>query len=105
MHRLLGRKTPLQWQFDELQKNRFNPRHATATDRSTVTRLVYLYPKVVGLWKANPDVLLMDCTYKTHRFKMPSLNSCGITGGNRVIQLGLVFLSSEKESEYSWVLE
>ena len=35
---------------------------------------------------------------------MPLLNICGVTGGNKVIQLGLVFLSSEKENDYSWVL-
>ncbi|KAI1002852.1 hypothetical protein K3495_g5350 [Podosphaera aphanis] len=36
---------------------------------------------------------------------MPLLNICGVTGGNKVIQLGLVFLSSEKENDYSWVLQ
>ncbi|KAI1007493.1 hypothetical protein K3495_g746 [Podosphaera aphanis] len=35
---------------------------------------------------------------------MPLLNICGVTGGNKVIQLGLVLLSSEKKNDYSWVL-
>ncbi|KAI1000616.1 hypothetical protein K3495_g7581 [Podosphaera aphanis] len=36
---------------------------------------------------------------------MPLLNICGVTGGNKLIQLGLAFLSSEKENDYSWVLQ
>ncbi|RKF57084.1 hypothetical protein GcC1_192003 [Golovinomyces cichoracearum] len=35
---------------------------------------------------------------------MPLLNIYGVTGGNKVIQLGLVFLSGKKESDYYWVL-
>jgi transposase-like protein len=33
---------------------------------------------------------------------MPLLNICAITGNNMVIQVGLVFLSSEKEADYIW---
>jgi hypothetical protein len=33
---------------------------------------------------------------------MPLLNICAITGNNIVIQVGLVFLSGEKEGDYNW---
>jgi hypothetical protein len=56
----------------------------------------------LALWKEHPDILLLDCTYKTNRFNMPLLNICSITGNNMVIQIGLVFLSSEKEADYNW---
>jgi MULE transposase domain len=36
---------------------------------------------------------------------MPLLNICGITGSNKVIQIGLVFLSAEKEEDYNWALD
>jgi hypothetical protein len=36
---------------------------------------------------------------------MPLLNICGITRNNQVIQLGLCFLASETEVDYSWVIE
>ncbi|KAI0992813.1 hypothetical protein K3495_g15371 [Podosphaera aphanis] len=36
---------------------------------------------------------------------MPLLKVCGVTGGSKVNQLGLVFLPSEKENDYSWVLQ
>jgi len=56
------------------------------------------------MFKQHPDVLLLDSTYKTNRFNMPLLNICGITGGNKVFQARLVFLSRETESDYNWAM-
>jgi hypothetical protein len=36
---------------------------------------------------------------------MPLLNICGISGNNKVIQIGLVFLSSEKKADYRWAIQ
>jgi hypothetical protein len=36
---------------------------------------------------------------------MPLLNICAITGNNMVIQVGLVFLSGEKESDHDWAMD
>jgi len=36
---------------------------------------------------------------------MPLLNICGISGNNRVIQVGLAFLSGEKRGDYTWALQ
>jgi hypothetical protein len=36
---------------------------------------------------------------------MPLLNICAITGNNMVIQVGLAFLSGEKESDYNWAID
>jgi len=54
--------------------------------------------------RANPDVLLMDCTYKTNRFRLPLLNICAITGQGQIIQVGLCFLCAEKEEDYNWAM-
>ena len=35
---------------------------------------------------------------------MPLLNICVITGGNKVLQIALAFLSNEKEDSYNWVM-
>jgi hypothetical protein len=36
---------------------------------------------------------------------MPLLNICAITGNNMVIQVGLAFLSGEKEADYNWAMD
>jgi hypothetical protein len=61
-----------------------------------------MHPTSLILWKENPDILLLDCTYKTNRYNMPFLNICAVTGNNMVIQVGLAFLSGERESDYNW---
>ncbi|RKF57175.1 hypothetical protein GcC1_191029 [Golovinomyces cichoracearum] len=99
----LGGMSPLQWLLQELQACGFNPKYETNDDNS-LTKLMYLHPQSLLLWKNNPDILLINCTYKTNRLIMPLLNNCGVTGGNKVIQLGLVFLFGGKESDYDWVL-
>ena len=36
---------------------------------------------------------------------MALLNICAITGGNKVVQIGLVFLRRETEADYDWALD
>jgi hypothetical protein len=50
------------------------------------------------------DIILMDCTYKTNRFKMPLLNIVGCTNLNTTFEVGMIFLSAEKEEDYAWGL-
>jgi hypothetical protein len=44
----------------------------------------------------------MDSTYKTNRFNMPLLNIYAVTSNNKVIQVGLCFISGEKEVDYDF---
>ena len=56
------------------------------------------------LWK-NPEVLLMDCTYKTNRYRMPLLVIAGHTSIGTTFIVALAFLSGEDAEDYKWVLE
>ena len=49
----------------------------------------------------HPDIILIDYTYKTNRFRMPLLNFCAVTGNRKTIQVALYFLSGEKEVDYA----
>ena len=51
----------------------------------------------------NPEVLTIDTTYKTNRFRMPLINIIRITGMNRNFYTVSVFLTSEKEEEYDMI--
>jgi len=86
----------------ELQDTGFNPQHYPET--GPLQRLFFIHPTSIILWKQHPDVLLLDCTYKTNRYGMPLLNICAISDNNMVIQVGLAFISGEKEVDYTWVL-
>ncbi|KAI8563231.1 hypothetical protein RHMOL_Rhmol03G0096200 [Rhododendron molle] len=55
--------------------------------------------------RAFPRVLLMDCTYKTNRYRFPLLQIVGITSTERTFSVAFAFINREKEENYTWVLE
>jgi hypothetical protein len=44
-----------------------------------VQRLFFAHKKQVELLRANPDVVMMDCTYRTNRYGLPLLHILGST--------------------------
>ncbi len=51
----------------------------------------------------NPEVLTIDATYKTNRFRIPLVNIIGMTGMNRNFYTTSIFLAGEKEEDYDMV--
>jgi hypothetical protein len=66
--------------------------------------LFLAHQKQIKLLHANPDVLLMDCTYRTNRYKLPLLHILGCTNLQTFFSAGFCFLSSETEMDYYWAV-
>ena len=49
----------------------------------------------------NPEVLVLDATYKINRFRMLLVNIIKMTGMNRNFYTASVFLAGEKENNYN----
>jgi hypothetical protein len=101
----LGGLTPIQWLKEQLDLQGYYNCIDIDPASNKVTRLFYIHPTAIELWKKHPDCLLLDCTYKTNRFNMPLLNVCRVTGKNKTPQLALCFLSGEKNVNYKWALK
>ena len=99
----LGGKNPIQWLVDELEKLGYFFQYDT-DEENRVTRFFFAHPQCIKLLKQNPDIILMDCTYKTNRFNMPLVNIYGSAGNNMTPQIACAFLGGEKEEDYTWVL-
>lgn len=69
-----------------------------------VTHMFFALCEAVEVFKQNPDVVLMDCTYRTNTFNMPLLNMVGVTGMNTTIHLAQAFLRGEEQGDYEWAL-
>ena len=69
-----------------------------------VQNLFFAHQKQVELLLANPDVLLMDCTYRTNRYKLPLLHILGCTNLQTFFSAGFCFLSSETQADYHWAI-
>ena len=70
-----------------------------------ISYLFFTYPKSIELFKWYYDILLLDCTYKTNRFKMPLLNIVGVNGLGDNFHVGFAFLSAEEERDYLWAIQ
>lgn len=52
--------------------------HAMQVDKDNRTRFLFIaYPESIKLARANQDVILVDCTYKTNKFELPLLHIVG----------------------------
>ena len=70
-----------------------------------LTHLYILHRLHERLLRANSEVLILDSTYRTNRYKMPLVNIVGITPCNKSFFAGSAFLPSEKVLDYEWVFE
>jgi len=71
-------------------------------------RVIHLFSATstqIQMAKQMNTVILLDCTYKTNRFKMPLLNFVLVTDLNTSFICALCFLKEEKLSDYQWALE
>jgi len=53
----------------------------------------------------NSEVLIMDCTYKTNKYKMPLLIITGVTSLNTSYYIAFCFMKGESFDDYVWVME
>jgi hypothetical protein len=65
----------------------------------------FIHPDSLLYLRAYPEVLLLDCTYKTNKYSMPLLDMIGIDAIGRSFCIAFIFLSDESEEDYMWALE
>lgn len=66
--------------------------------------VIFAHPRSLQYVKNYPEVLLLDCTYKTNKFKMPLLDIVGVDACQRSFCIAFSFLSGEEEEDFTWVL-
>ncbi|CAJ0836910.1 6421_t:CDS:2, partial [Entrophospora sp. SA101] len=100
--RLDGR-TPIQALFDKLQESDFEFDYQR-DHQNHITHLFFAHRISIALTRTYPVVLLLDCTYKTNRYRMLLLNVVGMTSFNTTFFSCFAFLKDEKEADYEWAL-
>jgi hypothetical protein len=69
-----------------------------------ITHLFFIRKSFETLIKSNHEVILMNCIYKTNRFKMSSLIIFDQTTLHINFYIVFVFLIKKIFSDYAWVL-
>lgn len=70
-----------------------------------VTAVMFAHPDSLAYLQAYPDILLLDCTYKTNKHRMPLLDMIGVDACQKSFCIGFAFLSGETEEDYIWALD
>ncbi|KAL2104883.1 hypothetical protein VUR80DRAFT_9410 [Thermomyces stellatus] len=69
-----------------------------------VTAVLFAHPGSLAYLQAYPDLLFLDCTYKTNKYGMPLLDMIGVDACQRSFCIAFAFLSGETE-DYIWALD
>ncbi len=85
---------------DQLEAAQFHWKVRT-THQGHITHLLFTAHESIRLYKRYPEMLLLDCAYKTNQFKMLLLNMRGITGMNTTFYVGFAFICTEQESNFA----
>jgi len=99
----LNGRTPIQTLLYELQEAQ-SPCDFELDMNGHITHLFFTHEKSISLIKQYHFTVLMDCTYKTNRFKLPLLNVVGITPFYTTFFICAVFIKAEKQDDYEWAL-
>jgi hypothetical protein len=66
--------------------------------------LFFAHPESLKYFQKNPNVLLLDYTYKTNKFKMPFLHIVGVDNTGQNFELTYCFLSGKTEGDYNFAI-
>jgi hypothetical protein len=89
---------------DQLFREGFWSQFQTGPD-GRVKAVLFAHPESVAYLQAYPDVLILDCTYKTNKYGMPLLDLIGVDSCQRSFCVVFAFLSGECEEDYFWALD
>ncbi|CAG8796036.1 10373_t:CDS:2 [Cetraspora pellucida] len=99
----LAGHTSIQALIDELSEGDFIYK-CKYDNNGSITHLFFAHNKSIALTREYSSVLLMDCTYKTNKFKMPLLNIVGITSFYTTFYSCFIFIKDKEEKDYCWAL-
>jgi hypothetical protein len=99
----LGGKTPIESLIALLSENNWTSEYYTDSIER-ITHLFFAHPRSIELLQQYPEVLLLDCTYKTNKFKMPLLNIVETTCLGKNFYVAFAFLVKEEEEDYQWAM-
>jgi hypothetical protein len=100
----LAGRTMIQALLEELFKGGFIYNVQYDSD-GHLTHLFFAHLTSMVLMRSYSSVFVMDCTYKTNRYKMPLLDIVGVSSFNTSFYSCFIFLGKEEVGDYVWALK
>lgn len=70
-----------------------------------IVRVFWSFKWCIDLWKDNPELMIMDNTYKVNRFNLPLFDIVGTTALHTTFYLAFGLSSGESEDDFRWHLD
>ncbi len=96
--------TPIQHLLQELQTSDLWFTSYQLNGYKQLTHLFFAFEPSLDLLEKYPDVLFVDCIYKTNKDNMPLYILSRITACNKSFYIGFAFLWHEEKDSYGWVM-
>lgn len=97
----LNSHTPVERVLECLRDEEFFVRKHVDND-NRLTHLFFAHPELIQIYKANGDILMVDCTYCTQEYGLPLLCFVSITRIGVTVPLAHALLFGESEGDYNW---
>ncbi|XP_038683031.1 uncharacterized protein LOC119983416 [Tripterygium wilfordii] len=93
-------RSQMQKMLGKLKERKYLEWHRWNDDTQTMRDLFFAHPTSVDLLRTFPEILIMDCTYKTNRYRLSLLEIVGITSTNLTFSVAFVYLEAERKDNY-----
>ncbi|KAH6815764.1 hypothetical protein C2S51_020584 [Perilla frutescens var. frutescens] len=97
-------RSQMQYLLGKLEEHGYYQYTRQCPQTDTVKDMFYAHPTSVKLLRAFPEVLLMDCTYKTNMYRLNLFEIVGVTSTSMMFFVVCAYLEAEKEDNYIWAL-
>ncbi|KAK2634898.1 hypothetical protein Ddye_029690 [Dipteronia dyeriana] len=98
-------RSQIQQLMSKLNEHNYIEWHQSQEDIDCITDLFWAHRSTFELLQAFPRVLIMDCTYKTNKYRYPLLEIVTVTSTNLTFYVGITLFQFECEDNYVWALE
>ncbi|XP_028104604.1 uncharacterized protein LOC114303653 [Camellia sinensis] len=98
-------RSQMQQQLGELAKHKYIECHRCEEGSMIVTDLFWAHLVSLDLLRTFPRMLIMDCTYKTNRYRLPLLEIVKVTSTHMTFFVAIAYLQTERVDNYAWALQ
>ncbi|KAJ0127445.1 Uncharacterized protein HZ326_29452 [Fusarium oxysporum f. sp. albedinis] len=90
--------------LQHLDSQGFWSRHLIGKDYR-LQSIIFAHPGSIQFARSYPEVLIVDCTYKTNKYRMPLLDIVGVDATGSTFCIAFAYLSGEEEEDFGWAFE
>ncbi|XP_076921468.1 PKS-NRPS hybrid synthetase cheA-like [Bidens hawaiensis] len=98
-------ETPMQVLENFLQTHGFTFYTWENPSTNRTKNVFFYHEKSLTMWRAFPDLLLIDTTYNTNMYKWPFVQFVGVTSTSKSFCIAHVVIFREQECKFTWALE